>query len=311
MKKAISWGIFAKIASETNSTPPKRVTLLPGMLSPADLRHLKTLTKAFELEPVMVPDGSESLDNGFWEEYKTLPTGGTPLEEIRRLNESVSSIEMGGPGYRGESDSPAEWLEAKHDTPAHTMPLPIGLKGTDRLMNALCKSAQCKLPEEIEKSRSRLIDTYVDAHKYVFGQRVVVYGDEDMCAGLAGFLEEIGCEVAAVASGAPEGQLRAGLRATMDKPDDVKIFEDTDFETLRENLDIIKPDLMIGNSKGYVITRERKIPLVRVGLPVHDRFGAARILHVGYEGAAHLLDEVVNSIINFRQETSSVGYKYM
>jgi nitrogenase molybdenum-iron protein NifN len=36
------------------------------------------------------------------------------------------------------------------------------------------------------------VDSYVDAHKYVFGRRAVVYGEEDLVVGLTAFLAEIG-----------------------------------------------------------------------------------------------------------------------
>jgi nitrogenase molybdenum-iron protein NifN len=42
------------------------------------------------------------------------------------------------------------------------------------------------------------------------------------------------------------------------------------------------------------------IPLVRVGLPNHDRFGASRQMVVGYEGAMRILDIVANTLIESR-----------
>jgi nitrogenase molybdenum-iron protein NifN len=53
------------------------------------------------------------------------------------------------------------------------------------------------------------------------------------------------------------------------------------------------------------------VPLVRVGFPIHDRFGGPRILHLGYRGAQNLLDRIVNTMIERKQETSPVGYGYM
>ena len=53
------------------------------------------------------------------------------------------------------------------------------------------------------------------------------------------------------------------------------------------------------------------IPLVRVGFPIHDRVGGARILHVGYKGAQQLFDTIVNTILTARQTESKIGYSYM
>ena len=52
-------------------------------------------------------------------------------------------------------------------------------------------------------------------------------------------------------------------------------------------------------------------PLVRVGFPIHDRLGAARLLHLGYRGAQQLLDRVANALIAAKQASSPVGYSYM
>ncbi|MCX7829393.1 MAG: hypothetical protein N2315_09440, partial [Thermanaerothrix sp.] len=60
----------------------------------------------------------------------------------------------------------------------------------------------------------------------------------------------------------------------------------------------------------YTMARTLGIPLVRCGFPIHDRFGASQILHVGYEGTYNLLRLVVNALIEQEQETNPVGYTY-
>jgi len=42
------------------------------------------------------------------------------------------------------------------------------------------------------KERGRLVDAYIDGHKYVFGKRAVIYGETDFVAAMASFLDEIG-----------------------------------------------------------------------------------------------------------------------
>ena len=69
--------------------------------------------------------------------------------------------------------------------------------------------------------------------------------------------------------------------------------------------------LKVGPSKGYKIAREMKKPLIRIGFPIHDRLGGARIVHVGYRGAQQLFDTISNTIIASRQDSSPVGYSYM
>jgi nitrogenase molybdenum-iron protein NifN len=54
-----------------------------------------------------------------------------------------------------------------------------------------------------------------------------------------------------------------------------------------------------------------QVPLLRVGFPIHDRFGAQRVLHVGYRGTQVLLDRIVNAVLEKGQECSPVGYGYL
>ena len=73
----------------------------------------------------------------------------------------------------------------------------------------------------------------------------------------------------------------------------------------------LSPDFVIGNSKGYPLSKQLKIPLVRAGFPIHDRIGGQRLLHIGYRGAQCLFDLIVNKLIEKTQESSPVGYMYM
>ena len=57
-----------------------QVNLFPGMLSPADLRHLKEIFSDFGLPFLMLPDYSRTLDGSPWKEYHKIPDGGTPVQ---------------------------------------------------------------------------------------------------------------------------------------------------------------------------------------------------------------------------------------
>jgi nitrogenase molybdenum-iron protein NifN len=84
-----------------------------------------------------------------------------------------------------------------------------------------------------------------------------------------------------------------------------------DFEKINELADKLQPDLLIGNSKGYYIAHRLKVPLIRVGFPVHDRFGGQRLQHLCYEGTQQLFDRIINALIESKQDNSPVGYKYI
>ena len=269
------------------------ITIIPGMVTPADIRYLKELMTDFGLNYTLFPDYSETLDNEYTSEYQLIPTGGTPICKIKRIGNSKAVIEFGNvfnKGIRrtkdvGTTQSAGEWLESSLYIKNHQMPLPIGIEASDRMMETFKELSGKEIPEKHRKERGRLVDAYVDAHKYVFGKKAMLYGEEDFVTALAAWLNEIGVET----------YFKKGA----------------DFETLREEAENFKPDFLIGNSKGYYIARERKIPLVRLGFPIHDRFGASRIHQIGYRGTQELFDLVVNALIEFKQENSPIGYKYL
>ena len=88
-------------------------------------------------------------------------------------------------------------------------------------------------------------------------------------------------------------------------------MQNGDFEEIAAGCRELKPDLIIGHSKGYYIAREMEIPLIRIGFPVHDRLGGQRIRHIGYEGTNELFERIVNAAIEYNQTGSEIGYKYM
>ena len=66
-------------------------------------------------------------------------------------------------------------------------------------------------PEAHALEHGRLIDAYVDGHKYLFGKRAIVYGEEDLVVGLTAFLAEIGVRPVICASGGRSGRLQQAI----------------------------------------------------------------------------------------------------
>jgi nitrogenase molybdenum-iron protein NifN len=294
------------------------VNLFPGFVSPADLRYLKEIFEDFELENILLPDYSETFDNPNWDEYQRIPPGGTPINRIRNCGSALASIEFGyitnkafiRTSAENSHLTAGEWLEQNQQVDLLKLGMPIGISETDRLFETLEKISAKTVPLKHKAERGRLIDSYIDGHKYVFGKRAIVYGEEDFVIGMVSFLDEIGVDVVLCASGANSGQMRDAIeKIVMNK--NIEILSDTDFEHIAERARALKPDFLIGNSKGYYIARELGKPLIRSGFPIHDRIGGQRLLHLGYRGAQIMFDNIVNALIDYKQEHSPVGYKYM
>lgn len=296
------------------ATPPADapVALFPGMVSPADLRELKRLAAVFGLTVTLLPDYSDTLDGQSWADYEKLPSGGTPVDRIRELSHARASIECGRV-LAGAETTAATVLAKRHGVIPCRIGLPIGLRETDVLLDHLRSLAGLsELPRELSAERGRLIDSWVDGHKYVFEKRAVVYGEEDFVVGIAALLSEIGVTPVLCASGGRSGRLASAIRAAApDLPAGAVIREGADFSDIAEQAESLKPDLLIGSSKGYSLSRRLGVPLIRCGFPVHDRIGGQRILHAGYAGAQSLYDRIVNALLDRKQEASPIGYSYL
>ncbi|MGC8659638.1 MAG: nitrogenase component 1 [Desulfomonilaceae bacterium] len=287
------------------------LNLFPGFVSPADTRYLNKIVKDFGLDPIILPDISETLDAPAVAEYRKIPSGGTPITRVKAMGSAVGSIEFGR--CLVDSVSPANVLTDKFDVPARRLGTPIGLRETDFFMDELEKISCRKLSVEHKLERGRLIDSYVDGHKYVSGKRAIIYGDPDMVVGLASFLTEIGVKPLLCATGSRSPLFKNAIKAVTEEilDESPKTMDNVDFYDIEEAASELDPDLLLGSSKGYKLARKLGVPLVRLGFPIHDRFGAQRICHLGYKGAHGLFDTIVNVMMQSAQDRSPIGYTYI
>jgi nitrogenase molybdenum-iron protein NifN len=294
-------------AHETRALP---VALFPGMVSTADLRHLKEIFADFGLPLTLLPDYSESMDGATWSEYEKLQSGGTPIAAIRALGSAQASIEFGRTLV--ETKTSGTVLQTKFGIPRQLLGLPMGIRESGAFFNALAAIAGGETPLKYQRERGRLVDSLIDGHKYAFEKRAIAFGEEDLVIGLTALLCEIGVTPVLCASGGRSKHLEKSLRAAVpDLPAETLVKEGYDFAEIAEAAPELKPDFLIGSSKGYSIARRLKVPLIRVGFPIHDRIGGQRVLHLGYRGAQELFDRIINALLEVKQETSPIGYSYL
>jgi nitrogenase molybdenum-iron protein NifN len=287
------------------------VNLLPGFVSPVDIRYLQEILADFGINGIILPDISETLDGPIQAEYARIPDGGTPLEEIKIMGGSQATLEFGA--TLRHQDTAGKILADNFGCKLYQIGLPIGLRETDLFFSILEILSGRLTPRKHALERGRLLDAFVDGHKYIFGKRAVVYGEEDLVVGLTAFLAEIGIHPVLCASGGDTGRLQEAIAAvTADLlPEPPQIRGGVDFHDIAQEAEDLAPDLLVGHSKGYHLAKRWKIPLIRVGFPIHDRFGGLRVLHLGYRGSQQLLDTIINAVLSKKQEDSPVGYGYL
>ncbi|MEW9122882.1 MAG: nitrogenase component 1 [Thermotaleaceae bacterium] len=286
--------VVEKLAVDTDAHGA--VNIIAGNLTPADIRRIKEMLELFDMDYILLPDVSKTLDAPFSKEYQKLSPEGTKLEDIRKMSGAAATIEMGI--LLSDAHSPGKYLEDKFEVPLYRCPLPIGLENTDIFVTLLQELTGKSMPAKLKEERGRMLDGMIDSHKYNGEGRAAIFGEPDMVYGVSKLCIENGIQPLVISTGTKATKLKALLEkdlGSMDEP--CRIIDDTDLETLQQYAKELGVNILIGTSDGKYITEKEGIPLVRIGFPVHDRVGAQRKVYCGYEGSLLFLDDITNTLI--------------
>lgn len=304
-------GWFAAVKSvvahlaQRNSTN-HAVNIITAPMSPAEHRELKRLLGCFDLDFILLPDISDNLDRVYNPVYERLPQGGTSVEDIRHMGDSAYTLELGL--FAGQY-SPAALLNKRFGIPYEQLPLPIGMRGTDTLLQRLSTLSGRPVPQQLKMARGRYLDAMVDAHKYCGEGSAVIYGEPDLIYGVSRLCLECGVFPTVVAAGGKSAGLQELLAEELRSQSAYRLAEpyqiltETDFEKIGELAVQHHANLMIGNSDGRRIEEKTGISLVRVGFPIHDRVGGQRQMNIGYDGSLRLMDDIANTVLKQKENT--------
>lgn len=266
--------------------------VIGSIISPADVRFLKQVLEDFKSKFILLPDTSETFDAPLSGSQSKIPAGGTSIEDVKDMANSRETISLG-------MHYPGDYLETEFHVPNTVLPLPIGLEYTDMFISKLEEVTGHNLPGKYEFERGRLLDTMVDVHKYVANVKTAVYGDTEIVLGITKLLRELGMDPKVIASGS--SNLVFAEKAKEISPGST-VLHGCDFTDVHREIRNNDIELMIGPFTGRQISQKENIPLVRVGLPNHDRVGAARQLILGYEGTAWLVDTITNTLLEQKEK---------
>ncbi len=271
--------------------------VIGSIISPAEVRYIKSMLEDWGcgFDYTLLPDISETFDAPLAATYLKIPEGGTPLAEINEMANSRETLTVGGSVWGGGA---GDYLEKEFGVHHTVLPLPIGVEQTDRFVGKLEEITDLGLPEKYERDRGRLLDAIVDCHKLVAGVRTAVFGDTEMALGVAKLLCEMGMDPRVIATGSKNAEfVRRGEGLTPGS----EVLSGVDFSEIHEAVARNDIELLIGPFTGRQISKAENIPLLRVGLPNHDRFGASRQMVLGYEGTTGLVDEIANTIVEMNE----------
>lgn len=299
------WSTLRELVAQLASPTPLHAgvnIIVPAALSPADLREIKRWLDLFDVDYTLLPDISETMDRPYESSYEKIADGGTSLASIGRMSGAVATLELGGPV--DEKMSPGAWLRDYHSVPLVRLPIPIGLANTDLFLQALIVATGKVAPPSLQRERGLLMDAMIDAHKYSFHVRPVLFGDPELVYTLTGFCAENGMFPRVAATGGGSGAWRESVRQLLSEAlEPARVMEETDMAKILSQSMSAGVNLAVGPSVGRYLEEQADIPLVRIGFPIQDRQGAQRILSVGYTGTALLLDKCVNTFLERKHKT--------
>jgi nitrogenase molybdenum-iron protein beta chain len=286
---------MVKYLAEKTGETRDQINVIPGWVDPADMRELKRLAAALGVNIVMFPDTSDVLDSPQTGVYEMYPKGGATVGQIASSGDSIATVALG----HFASHPAATALDEKCKVPSALLELPIGVGCTDKYIDALRSYAGVAVPVSINLERGRLLDVMGDMSQYFYGKRVALAGDPDHLIALTQFLVELDMKPAYVITGSPGNHFETRVREILkDHAPDAKVKQCADFFELHQWIKNEPVDLLISNTYGKYVARAENIPFVRFGWPILDRIGHRVFPTVGYQGALHLLDKIINALFD-------------
>jgi len=274
-----------------SSARRKRINILVShMLTPGDVEQLKGYVEAFGLTPIVIPDISLSLDGHLAEQdFTTLSQGGSTVEQIKTAGQALATIVVGS-----SLDRAANLLIDHTQIPTETFAHLHTLEQTDRLITLLSKLSGRKVPASIERARGQLCDAMIDTHSQLGGKKAALAMEADHLTAFSALFDSVNIQLSVMIAPCNQSQL---VSLPVDR---VKIG---DLQDLQEQAIEADVDLLVSNSHANAIAKKMGIPLLRMGIPIHDRFGCFAKSNIGYSGIRDTLFELANLL---RHEIHSI-----
>ncbi|MDR2612076.1 MAG: hypothetical protein LBG06_04295 [Deltaproteobacteria bacterium] len=281
------------------------VNVIAGPASPADVRALRELLEDSGLAFTLFPDISDNLDGPYDPVYSRLPLKGTPLAGLIRMAGARATLEL--TSFCPGDISPGAFLEKAHGVPLHRLDPPVGLRGSDALLERIAELGG-RIPRRVREARGRFLDAMADSHKYCALGRAAVAGDPDFVYGVSRLCAENGIVTVLAATGARNPAFARTLRGELEAVSsnvlagEVSVRDGADYALIGSEISRLGANILVGSSEPRHVARKLGIPLVRATFPVHDHVGGQRLRTFGYAGAAALLDGMVNSLVSREEE---------
>jgi nitrogenase molybdenum-iron protein beta chain len=291
------WDGKAGTAPKLERVPNESINFIGGFdgYTVGNIREIKRLLNLMGVEHTIICDNSDVWDTPTDGEFR-MYDGGTTLEQTANAVHAKATISM--QEFCTEKTLP---LVAAHGQEVRAFNHPIGVTATDKFLMEISRITGKEIPEEIARERGRLVDAIADSSAHIHGKKFAIYGDPDLCLGLAGFLLELGAEpthVLATNGGKTWVPRVQELFDSSPFGQNCHVYPGRDLWHMRSLLFTEPVDFLIGNTYGKYLERDTGTPLIRIGFPVFDRHHHHRYPVWGYQGGMNVLVWILDKIFD-------------
>ena len=302
------WGGKAGTAPVLERVPNESINFIGGFdgYTVGNLREIKRILGLMGVDFTILSDNSDVWDTPSDGEFR-MYDGGTTLEAAANAVHAKATVSM----QEFCTEKTLAYIAGKGQEVA-AFNHPIGVAATDKFLLDISRITGKPIPEELAKERGRLVDAIADSNAHIHGKKFALYGDPDLCLGLAGFLMELGAEPVHILStnGGHAWEERAkALLESSPFGKNCHVYPGKDLWHMRSLLFTEPVDFLIGNTYGKYLERDTGTPLIRIGFPIFDRHHHHRYPLWGYQGGLNVLVWLLDKIFDEIDQNTNVPGK--
>ncbi len=302
------WDGKAGTAPKLERTPNESINFLGGFdgYTVGNLREVKRIFESMGVDYTIIGDNSDVWDTPTDGEFR-MYDGGTKLEDVAAALNAKATISM--QEYCTEKTLP--YIATKGQEVV-ALNHPVGVAATDKFLMEISRISGKPISEELTKERGRLVDAIADSSAHIHGKKFAIYGDPDLCYGLAAFLLELGAEPTHILATNGGKNWAEKVQALLDSSPfgkDCKVYPGKDLWHMRSLLFTEPVDYLIGNTYGKYLDRDTGTPLIRIGFPIFDRHHKHRYPVWGYQGSMNVLVWILDAIFEDIDRNTNVVAK--
>jgi len=302
------WDGKAGTAQKLVREPNGKINFIGGFdgYTVGNLREIKRIFALMGVDYTILGDNSDVWDTPADGQFR-MYDGGTTLEEAANAIHAKATVSM--QEYNTEKTLACI---AGHGHEVAAFNHPVGVAATDKFLMEVSRLTGKPIPEALTKERGRLVDAIADSSAHIHGKKFAIYGDPDLCLGLAGFLMELGAEPVHILSTNGGKTWAAKAQALLDSSPFGKnchVYAGKDLWHMRSLLFTEPVDFLIGNTYGKYLERDTGTPLIRIGFPIFDRHHHHRYPVWGYQGAMNVLVWLLDKIFDEIDRNTNVPAK--